>query len=145
MTDTKPDWEAFGKAVMENWQYHCDVDAAEKFEFAVKHNILREIPGGFDPKKHDDDVGCAEKGDPWYELNIHADLHIDLPAAAEAMAERLTIHEGMINYQWMVLATTPLREGETPTSRAMEREDCKRELERTSAALAKYNAVKEGK
>lgn len=70
MTAPKPNWEAFGKAIMENWQYHCDVDAADKFDLAVEYNILREIPGGFDPETHDDELGDAEKGDPWYELNV---------------------------------------------------------------------------
>ena len=66
MTDT-PDWEAFGRAIMVDWTEHFDIEAGDKFNLAVKHHILREIPGGFDPEKHVDDYG-AEPGDKWYEL-----------------------------------------------------------------------------
>lgn len=66
---TKPDWEGFGKAIMEEWGAHCDIEASEKFELALKFNVLREIPGGFDPEKHVDAFGCGERGCPWYELN----------------------------------------------------------------------------
>lgn len=70
MTTPKPDFEGFTKAIMEDWQEHCDIDAADKFEWALKFNILRKIPGGFDPKQHEDVYfGEAEPGDPWYESN----------------------------------------------------------------------------
>ena len=65
---SKPDWEAFGRAIMEEWQAHCDVDALDKFELAIKHGILKEIEGGFDPKVHVAEYCDASKGDPWYKL-----------------------------------------------------------------------------
>ena len=68
-----PDWEGFGRAIMDDWQEHCDVDAGEKFDLAVNHGIVCEIPGGYDPDHHVDAYGCAEKGDPWYETNTEAD------------------------------------------------------------------------
>lgn len=64
-----PDWEGFGRAIMEMWQAHCDLDAADRFEWALKYNLLREVVGGFDPESHDDEWGNAEEGDDWYEVN----------------------------------------------------------------------------
>ena len=64
-----PDWEAFGKAVMENWPLG-DVDGFELQELAVKHSVISEVPGGFNPDIHQgcDDYG-AEPGDQWFERN----------------------------------------------------------------------------
>jgi hypothetical protein len=64
-----PDWEAFGRAIMEDWATHLDLDAADKFELAIKHGVLVEIEGGFDPDIHIDSYGGAEKGEPWYKMN----------------------------------------------------------------------------
>lgn len=61
-------WEAFGRAIMAEWQAHCDVDALERFELALKHGVLVEIEGGFDPEKHVAEYCDATKGDPWYQL-----------------------------------------------------------------------------
>lgn len=56
---------------MEAWQEHCDIDGADKFELALRFNVLREIPGGYDPEQHEPDLyGDAEPGDPWYEANF---------------------------------------------------------------------------
>lgn len=63
------DWEGFGRAIMEEWQEHFDVDAGDKFELAVKFGVLVKIPGGFDPEQHCDENGDAERGDPWYKLS----------------------------------------------------------------------------
>lgn len=65
----EPDWKGFGLAMMRGWGEHCDIDACDRFELAVKFNILVEIPGGFNPEVHDDLWGDAERGDPWYRLN----------------------------------------------------------------------------
>lgn len=65
----KPDWEGFAKAIMENWQEHGDVEASDKFDLACKFNLLIEIDGGFDPERHTDTIGFAEKGDPWFKEN----------------------------------------------------------------------------
>ncbi|MEQ3625934.1 MAG: hypothetical protein ABNH26_08505 [Celeribacter sp.] len=67
-----PNYKGFALAIMEEWQGHVGIDACEKFDLAVRYNILREILGGFDPEKHTDTYGGAEKGDPWYEINAQA-------------------------------------------------------------------------
>ena len=64
-----PDWEGFGRAIMEEWGSHTDLEASDRFELALKFNILREVPGGFNPEIHVDSYYDAEPGDPWYEVN----------------------------------------------------------------------------
>ena len=69
----KPDWKAFGEAIIGEWPGLYDIDASEVFEAALKHNIVFEIPGGYDPDQHTDAHGVApEVGDPWYEFNKHS-------------------------------------------------------------------------
>ena len=67
---TAPDWEGFSRAIMEEWAAHCDVDAQDKFDLAVKFNLLRPVEGGFDPDQHNSEWYDAEPGDPWYEPNF---------------------------------------------------------------------------
>lgn len=63
----KPDWEGFGRDLMQDWPVG-DVDGSELFEAALRNGLLREIPGGYDPEQHIDAEGiCPETGDPWYE------------------------------------------------------------------------------
>lgn len=65
-----PDWKGFSLAIMEEWQDHGDIEASTKFDLAVRHRILRRIPGGYNPEEHEDAQGiCPEPGDPWFELN----------------------------------------------------------------------------
>lgn len=64
-----PDWQGFGRAIMEDWALHFDVDASDKFEWALKFGLLKTVEGGFDPEKHVDRYCEAERGDDWYELN----------------------------------------------------------------------------
>jgi len=63
-----PDWEGFGRAVMDEWQDHYDIEASEKFDLAVRYGVLVKIPGGYDPETHVDNYGGAEKGEPWYQI-----------------------------------------------------------------------------
>lgn len=95
MTDTQaPDYKGFTQAIMEGWQDHGDVDAFTKFELACRHNILREIPGGYNPEQHDDAVGvCPEMGDPWYEMNDAPDI-----AAAQTAAAWLAGRDAAADY-----------------------------------------------
>lgn len=66
---TKPDWKAFGEAIIGEWPGLYDVDAIEVFNAALKHNIIIVIPGGYDPDQHIDAYGVGpERGDPWYEF-----------------------------------------------------------------------------
>ena len=50
MSAATPDWEGFGRAIMEEWQEHGDIEASEKFDLAVRYKILVPVPGGFDPE-----------------------------------------------------------------------------------------------
>ncbi|AVX04189.1 hypothetical protein MXMO3_01663 [Maritalea myrionectae] len=65
----KPDFEAFAKDVMEAWP-QGDIEGFELQEKAIKHGMIVEIEGGYDPEKHDDDFGGAEPGDTWYQVNF---------------------------------------------------------------------------
>jgi hypothetical protein len=66
----KPDWKGFGEAVMEEFGEHRDLSAEDKFDFALKFHIIKEVPGGFDPEVHVDAFDCGvEPGDPWYMPN----------------------------------------------------------------------------
>lgn len=68
---TKPDWEAFGKAVIGEWPGLYDLEASEVFDLAKQHGLVVEIDGGFDPDRHDDFHGVGlEKGDPFYRFNF---------------------------------------------------------------------------
>lgn len=64
----KPDWEAFGKAIMEAWP-ECGVDGFDVQELAERHGIIVEVPGGFDPEIHSDPLGVCEPGDAFYLRN----------------------------------------------------------------------------
>lgn len=67
--DTGPDWEGFAKAITGDWP-DDDVDGADVFQCAVKHRLIIEVPGGFDPDKHDDDHGIGLlPGDPFFQWN----------------------------------------------------------------------------
>jgi hypothetical protein len=63
----KPNWEAFGREIMEAWP-EGDVDGWALQEIAAKHRVLVEVE--FDPAIHDDDEGYgAEPGDVWFLRN----------------------------------------------------------------------------
>ena len=65
----KPDWEGFGRAVMENWP-EGDLDGFALQDAAKKFGVIVPVDGGFDPEKHSDVFGCAEPGDPWFLINF---------------------------------------------------------------------------
>ena len=69
VASAEPDYKGFVEAIMDDWAAHGDIDAEEKFDLAVKFNILRAVPGGYDPEKHSSEWYGAERGDPWYEMN----------------------------------------------------------------------------
>ncbi len=69
----QPDWEGFGRALMElvEWPANSDVEAADLFELCQTHHLIREIPGGYQADNHIDAYGISpEDGDPWYEFNF---------------------------------------------------------------------------
>jgi hypothetical protein len=71
MTDNKPDWESFGRGIMELLEWSdISLDAGEVFEIAHKYKIIREVEGGYDPDKHYHEEIDAEKGDLWFENNF---------------------------------------------------------------------------
>jgi hypothetical protein len=61
-----PNFEAFAKDVMKDWPEGFDIDAADLQDMAIKHGLLQEVEGGFDPEQHEDEHGCAEPGDSWF-------------------------------------------------------------------------------
>lgn len=72
-TGAAPDWEGFGRAMMERWPTG-DVDEAELFGLSLKYGLIAEVPGGYDPEQHiDAECICPEKGDPWYEYTFRED------------------------------------------------------------------------
>ena len=68
-----PDWEGFGRALMENWPTG-DVEGGDLFDLSRKYRLIVEVPGGYDPEEHIDAEGiCPEKGDPWFEYNFRGE------------------------------------------------------------------------
>lgn len=64
-----PDWEGFARAVMENWFDYADLDGSDRFDLGRQFNLLREIPGGYDPEEHVDELGNLEPGEAYFMLN----------------------------------------------------------------------------
>ena len=65
-----PDWEGFGRLIVDEWPVG-DIEGSYLFDMAVKHGLIREISGGYNPDEHIDAEGiCPETGDPWYEYNF---------------------------------------------------------------------------
>ena len=66
---SKPDWEDFGRRVLERWREgDMNIDMCDVQDWAEETGIIAKIPGGFDPEKHTDTIGCAEPGDDWYQM-----------------------------------------------------------------------------
>lgn len=82
-----PDWEGFGRAVMDFWPESAP-DGFDLHVLAIKHRILTEVPGGFDPERHSDATGSAESGVQWYERNYPAIRAIQIPEPTEDDVER---------------------------------------------------------
>lgn len=73
MTTDTPDYRGFARAITnEGWPAYTDIEASTLFDLCKEFDLVREIPGGFDPEQHNDDGMGIEKGDPWYEF--HEDL-----------------------------------------------------------------------
>lgn len=68
-TKTEPDWEAFGKAVMEYWPESAAIDCFDLQELAEKHNIILKAPTGYDPARHGESECGEEPGEPYFERN----------------------------------------------------------------------------
>ena len=67
MTDA-PDWEDFGRAIMQYGWPTNDIDGSELFDLCLMYGLVRPIEGGFNPDEHIDAEGiCPDAGDPWYE------------------------------------------------------------------------------
>ena len=45
-----PDWEGFGRALMENWPTG-NVEGSELFDLSHKYRLIVEAPGGYDPEE----------------------------------------------------------------------------------------------
>lgn len=67
--EKKPDWEGFGRAVMEDWP-ECLPDDLTLQDLAEDFGLIRKVPGGYDPAKHDGPHWVVpEPGDDWFVLN----------------------------------------------------------------------------
>lgn len=67
---TKPDWERFGRAIMEGWPDMCDLDCFEVQDLAEMCGVLLKVK--FDPEKHACDEAeyyDVKPGDDWYIKN----------------------------------------------------------------------------
>jgi hypothetical protein len=64
----RPDWEAFGKAIMRHWP-EGGPDGFELQDVALEHNVIIPVPGGYDPEVHGDDPYDAEPGDEYFQRN----------------------------------------------------------------------------
>ena len=63
-----PDWEDFGRAIMQYGWPTSDIDGSELFDLCLMYGLVRPIEGGFNPDEHIDAEGiCPDVGDPWYE------------------------------------------------------------------------------
>jgi hypothetical protein len=62
---TEPEYKAFAREIMQFWPWG-DVDGFALQEMAVKHGLLAEVEGGFDPDKHDDPTGACDRGDSFF-------------------------------------------------------------------------------
>jgi hypothetical protein len=66
MSDIKPDWENFAKAVLTDWPTG-DMDGSVLFDLSLQYGMIQEVPGGYNSDVHIDADGiCPEEGDPWY-------------------------------------------------------------------------------
>jgi hypothetical protein len=77
MNDKKPDFVSFAKAIMMDQRDGYGIGFCDLQHLALKHGLLRIIPGGFDPKKHTNTFGFAEPGDEWCELNFDRETQND--------------------------------------------------------------------
>jgi hypothetical protein len=73
MSDIKPDWENFAKAVLTEWPTG-DLDGSVLFDFSLQYGMIQEVPGGYNSDHHiDADCICPEEGDPWYEYTFRGE------------------------------------------------------------------------
>lgn len=78
--DSAPDWEGFGRAMVEDWPTG-DIEGSFLFDMALKYGLIKEIPGGYDPDQHEDVYGISpEDGDPWYEYSFGSEPAPGQPA-----------------------------------------------------------------
>jgi len=70
MKKLEPDFEGFTRTIMQrNFKYVGWCEDLDFMGVAIKYNIMVPVEGGYDPEKHFDPEGVAEKGDAWFELN----------------------------------------------------------------------------
>ena len=73
MSDAKPDWENFAKAVLTDWPTG-DLDGSVLFDLSLEYGMIQEVPGGYNADHHIDAEGiCPEEGDPWYEYTFRGE------------------------------------------------------------------------
>jgi hypothetical protein len=73
MSDIKPDWENFAKAVLTEWPTG-DLHGSVLFDLSLQYGMIQEVPGGYNSDHHiDADCICPEEGDPWYEYTFRGE------------------------------------------------------------------------
>ena len=83
MSDTKPDWENFSKAVLADWPTG-DLEGSVLFDLSLQYGMIKEVPGGYNSDHHFDNDGiCPEEGDPWYEYTFGGEAGPGLYSIAE--------------------------------------------------------------
>lgn len=83
MSDAKPDWENFAKAVLADWPTY-DLDGSVLFDLSLQYGMIKEVPGGYNSNHHIDADGiCPEEGDPWYEYTFRGEAGPGLYSIAE--------------------------------------------------------------
>lgn len=83
-----PDYAGFTKAVMKDWNKWEGLDAEELFDLAMKHNVLRKVPGGYNPALHGEAECGEEPGDDWYEPNWEMAPRVRMADLLRRTAER---------------------------------------------------------
>jgi hypothetical protein len=58
---------AFADRMLELLWEGYSLDGSDVHETLQEEGLIEEVPGGFDPKVHVDNTGCAEPGCQWYQ------------------------------------------------------------------------------
>jgi len=65
----RPDWEGFGRAIMEVWP-DSGIDGEDLQEAAEHYGIIYRAPGGYNPHRHGDEwADIIKPGEPFFVRN----------------------------------------------------------------------------
>jgi hypothetical protein len=104
MSDIKPDWENFAKAVLTEWPTG-DLHGSVLFDLSLQYGMIQEVPGGYNSDHHiDADCICPEEGDPWYEYTFRGEAGPGLYSISD-MNRRIEELEAKLT--WKPVETAP--------------------------------------